>query len=195
MSERPAESGTPGVRVRRLPDRKAFFGPHAVYEVEFTPVGAHSPEWTRRTEKPYDLVSPYLPGSDGYSLILRASRSWQGGVGPWVSPDPPVVQVGGQPVKRRAADYGSPRVRVRRLPDQRSRFRTHQVFEVEFTPYGADSPEWTKQTSRPSEVIQPYITGTDRYVVVSRAAELWTGGVGPWASLYYADEQDGPGDE
>ncbi len=92
--------------------------------------------------------------------------------------------------KRRAADYGQPRVRVRRLPDRRGLLFKRAWFEIEFTPVGADVPEWTVQTARPSKVIQPYLPGTEGYAVVHNASERWTGGVGPWSSLYLADEED-----
>jgi hypothetical protein len=59
---------------------------------------------------------------------------------------------------------------------------------VEYTPFGADEPAWTKQTSRPEELIAPYISGTDRYDIVRNASRRWTGGVGPWSSLFSADE-------
>jgi len=88
----------------------------------------------------------------------------------------------------RASDYGQPRIRVRRLPDQRGLLRSRRCFEVEYTPFGADEPEWTKQTSRPEELIAPYISGTDRYDLVRDASRRWKGGVGPWSSLFTADE-------
>ncbi len=87
-----------------------------------------------------------------------------------------------------AADYGMPRIRVRRLPDRRTLLGRRACFEVEFTPYGSQDPEWTVQTSRPSKVVAPYIPGTDGYAIVHNASVRWTGGVGPWSSLYLADE-------
>ena len=88
----------------------------------------------------------------------------------------------------RAADYGQPRVRVRRLPDRKTLFGRRRVFEVEFTPYGADAPEWTRQTENPSKLVAPFLSGTDAYDVVIWASERWEGGIGPWASLFIADE-------
>jgi hypothetical protein len=50
---------------------------------------------------------------------------------------------------KRASDYGLPRIRVRRLPDERRLWRRHPVYEVELTEFGAAEPAWTKVTDRP----------------------------------------------
>ena len=89
--------------------------------------------------------------------------------------------------QRRAADYGAPLIRLRRLPDHRGVFRTSRRYEVEFTPAGATSPEWTRETDDPQPIIEPYFGLGDAHALIDAADRSWDGGVGTWQTLYPGD--------
>ena len=93
----------------------------------------------------------------------------------------------------RAADYGGPLLRVRRINDKRGLFRRHvPQYEVEFTEFGATRPSWVEITSDVARTLRPYCGLADGYAVRDAAKGAWNGGLGPWKSLYDADEA-GPG--
>ena len=89
----------------------------------------------------------------------------------------------------RAADYEMPRLRVRRLPDAGGGRRGRRRYEVELTEPGAERPSWTRETSRASSALEPYLGIAEAHAVQDAADRAWRGGTGPWASLFDADRE------
>lgn len=92
-----------------------------------------------------------------------------------------------------AHDHGQPRLRVRRLQDDKGWLRSHRRYEVEFTPVGADSAEWVRATESPQHLLEPYLGVADSNSVVKAADGAWDGGAGPWESLFPGDRGVDPG--
>jgi hypothetical protein len=76
--------GLPTIRVRRLPN-DGLLGRRARYEVELTPLGRSTPEWTQITHHPRSLIAPHLGQAEASTPVRAADRDWHGGVGPWRS--------------------------------------------------------------------------------------------------------------
>jgi hypothetical protein len=86
----------------------------------------------------------------------------------------------------RARDVGLPTIRVRRLPDSGVLGWRHS-YEVEFTDIDADSPSWTRTTRTPLPLIEPHLGRDEAPTVIDAADRSWSGGVGPWATLFPGD--------
>jgi hypothetical protein len=98
---------------------------------------------------------------------------------PQIRPGPAAVS--------RAHDYEVPRYRVRRLPDERRWGRRRAVYEVEMTTPGKVEPEWVERTHHPESLLVQALGPGDAGSVCTAADRAWTGGVGPWESLYAGD--------
>lgn len=82
-NERSWTMTVPAVRVRRLPDEGMFR--RRVFEVELSPATGSEPANRFVTRRPYGLLKSVL-GWDEIALVeSRASKAWQGGIGPWCS--------------------------------------------------------------------------------------------------------------
>lgn len=169
---------TPRFRVRRLPDARGRLR-RRQYEVACIESGADDPSWVRRTEHPQSLLrAEGVHPADIYDYLAEADRAWSTGV------DPRRSAVPSEQAGRTSADYGVPRLRVRRLP---ARAGGRRRYEVELTESGADRPSWTRETSDPVPTLDPFLGVGDAHAVVATADRAWRGGVGPWESLYPGD--------
>lgn len=181
----------PRFLVRRLPDTRGRLRSRRQYEVACFEEDADTPTWVRRTEHPGSVLrSEGQHPTDIHDHLAAADAAWTGGVGPWRSAFPREQQLrGADPAERghRAADHGMPRLRVRRLPDQDGKRRRRRRYEVELTKPGAERPAWTRETSDPVLVIDPFLGVADAHAVVSAADRAWQGGTGPWESLFPGD--------
>jgi len=129
--------------------------------------------------------------SDIHDYVAMADAAWHGGVGPWRSASSSDDEdSGGRGLERagqqrgvRAQDLGLPTIRVRRLPDT-GPFGRRRTYEVELTEVGADSPSWTRTTHTPRPLIEPHLGWDEAPTVINAADRAWTGGVGPWATLF-----------
>ena len=69
------------VRVRRLPNVGVFR--RHVFEVEIKSLSVGAMPSLTITSKPYELLRPLIGWDEAALVERRASRAWNGGVGPW----------------------------------------------------------------------------------------------------------------
>lgn len=81
-----------------------------------------------------------------------------------------------------AADYGLPKLRVRKLADVGRWIFRRGLYEVEYTELGAQAPAWLKQTTDPAGLLRPFLGLADAHSVVEAADRT-----GTWSSLFTAD--------
>lgn len=83
----------------------------------------------------------------------------------------------------RAADYGGPKIRVRKVGEVGRWIRRRSVYEVEYTELGESTPAWVRETTDPAGLLRPYYGLADGYAVKASADKQ----PGTWTSLFLED--------
>jgi hypothetical protein len=87
----------------------------------------------------------------------------------------------------RAAGYGGPKIRVRKVRDTGRWIFRRPVYEVELTELGQSTPAWIRETTDPAGFLRPYYGLADGYAVRDSADRQDRPGA--WTSLYVEDAE------
>ncbi|QWC84616.1 hypothetical protein KLP28_13730 [Nocardioidaceae bacterium] len=170
------------------------------------PVGAVDPGQVLRTRRPLSIIERHIGRDEGPTVIRAADERWRSVRDGWATLFPGDAL----PERHRshgeagettdpspltgAHDDGSPRLRVRRLPDGRRLLRARPRYEVAYTPVGSGRALWSSETDDPRELLEPYWGVADTHAVLAAADPAWDGGVGAWESLLPGDRDLARGD-
>jgi hypothetical protein len=86
-----------------------------------------------------------------------------------------------------AADYGLPKIRVRKVREVGRWIFRRSVYEVEHTELGESTPAWVRETSDPAGFLRPYYGLGDGYAVKDSADRQDP--PGRWTSLFAEDAE------
>ena len=60
-------------------------------------------------------------------------------------------------------------------------------YEIEFTPVESSEPEWSREVDDARFFLERYWGIADTHAVLDAADASWSGGVGPWQTLFPGD--------
>jgi hypothetical protein len=87
----------------------------------------------------------------------------------------------------RAADYGLPKIRVRKVREVGRWIFRRSVYEVEYTELGESMPAWVRETTDPAGFLRPCYGLADGHAVQDSADRQDPPGA--WTSLFVEDAE------